>query len=415
MNQQVVEKPGYQVLLLFSALFFFGMSLANAPVLLWVSLLPLLGWQITQWKHIEYKFSMVAVMLAYAAWAYLSLVWTPETDETLKFLKREVMIPFVIFILFFNCYHKRLWTFIFGGSLLGLVALVLLTVNHYKLHVAWFQWADHYFPGVGDTSTFMVLLIPTFILWLHLSAKVSSKLLAVLGIIGIVYTGYMTLNRMIWPAIAVSLFIYTSLSLWYTESPWIKKMKWPFLLTGLVLFILVASFAAFTAKNHVQKHEDAVEHVANVMESDARWPIWGYWTRLISQKPIVGYGYGRDVALRHANVKMTAKEKIYVRPGFHGHNIFLNQLSQLGVIGLILFVFMFWVLGKQYVRGLNGKETKIYAIIGLTLMAGYFAKNMTDDFYTRQNLYYFWAMNGVLLRAIFHAREVADARAVGAE
>jgi O-antigen ligase len=384
------------------------MSLANAPALLWLSLVPILVWQLSYWKDTRVKWEVVIAMLAYAIWAYLSLIWTPEFNETLKFLKREVFLPFVIFILFFNIYHKRIWPFLFTGAWLGLATLVLLTLNHYRFNVPWLQQADHYFPGVGDTSTYMVLLIPIFILWFQIGDKITIKLIAILGIIGVIYTGYMTLNRMIWPAIAVSLFLFVSLSIRYSDNQKIRPLKWPFLIVSLLMFIMIASFAAFTAKNHVQKHEDAVEHVANVMESDARWPIWGYWVKLIAAKPLFGYGYGRDIALRHSNIKMSVKEKRNVQPGFHGHNILLNQLSQLGVVGLILFLSLFWTLGRQYWNGLYDKESRVYALIGLTLMAGYLAKNMTDDFYTRQNLYYFWAMNGVLLRAIMDGRNEND-------
>jgi len=181
---------------------------------------------------------------------------------------------------------------------------------------------------------------------------------------------------------------------------------------SMLVLVLLISFVSVTLKHKIRPGESSMVHVDTVVDHDPRWKIWSYWVLMIEKKPFLGYGYGKEIALRHSPIPISDDDRSIITLGIHGHNVFLNELSQLGITGLVLFLIMLYLLGRQYWKVLNYHQGKIYGIVGLTLMMGYFSKNITDDFYTRQNLYFFWAMNGCLLRAIYNVSIVKD---VGSE
>jgi O-antigen ligase len=91
-------------------------------------------------------------------------------------------------------------------------------------------------------------------------------------------------------------------------------------------------------------------------------------------------------------------------PVRHGHNLLLNIAVQLGVVGVGLFVAVLALLAREYARFLAEPAIAPLGVIGLALLAGFLAKNFTDDFLHRHNAQVFWALNGMLLGLARRAR-----------
>jgi hypothetical protein len=65
--------------------------------------------------------------------------------------------------------------------------------------------------------------------------------------------------------------------------------------------------------------------------------------------------------------------------------------------GLLALCALLAALGLAHARNLARPATRLAGAIGLALLAGFVAKNLTDDFFNRHNALVFWALNGMLI------------------
>jgi O-antigen ligase len=77
---------------------------------------------------------------------------------------------------------------------------------------------------------------------------------------------------------------------------------------------------------------------------------------------------------------------------------------QLGLAGLAVFAALLLALAREYLRLARNPGLAPLGILGITLLTGFLAKNLTDDFFYRHNAVVFWAMNGMLLGLASRAR-----------
>jgi O-antigen ligase len=84
---------------------------------------------------------------------------------------------------------------------------------------------------------------------------------------------------------------------------------------------------------------------------------------------------------------------------WHAHNIFVAQVLQTGAIGLALFVGLLITLAARFVSYFRQTDDAlaIAGVVGLSLLAGFIAKNMTDDFLFRSNAKEWWALLAIVM------------------
>ena len=73
-------------------------------------------------------------------------------------------------------------------------------------------------------------------------------------------------------------------------------------------------------------------------------------------------------------------------------------------IGLGVFVLLLAALAREHWRWVRDPRVAPLGIVGLTLLAGFVVKNLTDDFLHRHSALLFWAMNAMLLGLAQRAR-----------
>ncbi len=105
--------------------------------------------------------------------------------------------------------------------------------------------------------------------------------------------------------------------------------------------------------------------------TEKRLDIWSQGIKVITERPIFGHGAGVE------NIWNILKKQGIDIP--HMHNIFIQILSEGGIIGLIIFIGIIWqILRTAFVL----IEEESYAhIVGITLIAfiiGFLATGMTD-------------------------------------
>jgi O-antigen ligase len=254
---------------------------------------------------------------------------------------------------------------------------------HWLAHGNWVINGPH--GGVGDYSTYLILVLP-FLLLAAIKApikKFPSNLVWLLLPI-LLMGGYLTLNRAFWPALIVVSTIFGLLYFFRTNSPRINKR-----IIGIAILLGILAVTQFIS---VVKHKAAptgtdAEIVTKAMQEDPRISLWKFAIKDIRERPLTGAGFGRGAW----------------RQPFHGylhaHNLFLDYALQMGVGGLLALMLLFWAIGREFWMLYRAKDSDIslIGIVGLALLCGVIAKNMTDDFFVRQHALLFWALVGMCL------------------
>jgi O-antigen ligase len=205
-------------------------------------------------------------------------------------------------------------------------------------------------------------------------------------------TARLTENRMVWIALAVvfATAAATSAVRWpqtFMRSPW----RW---LAPVAALMVVLGFA-FAGAARERAVADFPPHtsVEATIKADPRIRLWHQLVERIGDRVWQGYGFGRriqaeEIATDLADLQLT-----------HAHNLFVSQWLQTGAIGLGLFVAMLGAIGATFVRYVRARDDVLafVGVVGLSLMAGFVVKNLTDDFLFRSNAKEFWAMIAILL------------------
>ena len=110
---------------------------------------------------------------------------------------------------------------------------------------------------------------------------------------------------------------------------------------------------------------------------------------IVRSHPLTGIGYGkRTFSLYYPDV-------IEVR---HAHNIFLNTAVELGIIGLILFVSMLVIVGKDFIQAIKREPEYNRRLIlsGIfASLAGFLTLNLFDYMYHGWPGQMFWMLIGI--------------------
>jgi O-antigen ligase len=206
----------------------------------------------------------------------------------------------------------------------------------------------------------------------------------------IVISAYFTLNRTVWIGLGVEVLLVGGLLIVRTRTPaaWSPRAK---LVSGLVALAMVAGAAI--AVSAVQEKREAVG--GKSLAKDTRLALWPEILERIGERPLTGYGFGRGLLRRPLQTEFRDLDAFL----WHAHNIFLEQLVQLGMPGLLLFLLLLAALLREGWRAARDAND-FHAACGIALIAvvaGMLVRNMTDTLFVRQNALLFWGVVGTLL------------------
>jgi O-antigen ligase len=130
------------------------------------------------------------------------------------------------------------------------------------------------------------------------------------------------------------------------------------------------------------------------LSMDLRPRIWTIACDVIAERPLLGHGFGREIKEPRYRAEIGQEGYEFAT---HGHNVFVNAAVSLGFVGLAALLLLLVALASAHVRLLGHGETRVLGALGLSLLAAFVAKNLTDDFFNRHNALVFWALHGMLL------------------
>lgn len=330
----------------------------------------------------------------WAGMALLSLTWSIDPVFSLTEIKVEIGYGMLAFLSFYVLTRDPdSWKILQRALLAGLaITFLLVAIRAYQLGHApsgndW-DWQH----GYVSYSTYLIIAMP--FLYLSLLGVMDKRLKTMAWMLLPIYLGvaYLTANRMFWVSFGLVFMIFLIGS--WRKMPDARSRRKLFL-AGAAGIVLTG--ATFFSVMQIKAPEAALTGttVATTFGDSERYVIWHYWLDRIAERPLGGVGFGRD--LPHL---------VYIKPAewppfwfAHAHNMFLNYALQLGIPGLMVFLFLLGTMGKEFWRCYrsNDKETWLIGLAGLALLAAFISKNMTDDLFWRTDALFFWASTGILI------------------
>lgn len=347
---------------------------------------------------------------AFASWSVLalaSLAWSADPLHTREELRAETLYSTLAFGVFFLAATspdrwRQWWIALIAGTLLTLVASAFQQGSGIAL------WRHSPDGGIGPFSTHLVIVAPLLVAFvcpapwgLRRSVPALAAALAMLvAAAWLTSNAWTPPNRIVWPSllavVAVAILAGRRAAGFSLDHlPGLKRT----LALGAILIVL-AFVAAIAAKNE-RFYPNDPSGLSSV-ERDLRPRLWSVAWNEWKAAPWLGHGFGREI---RASAFLPETAQILGHPPVrHGHNLLLNIALQLGVVGVGLFVAVLVLLAREYARFLAEPAVAPLGVIGLALLAGFLAKNFTDDFLHRHNAQVFWALNAMLLGLAQRAR-----------
>jgi O-antigen ligase len=342
------------------------------------------------WREMP-KLPLIAGWAAWMICAGISVVYARNHTVALSEYRYEVLYTFGTWATCYTLARRH-----GGARWLGRV-VVAATLVALVLGIALFvpgqPWFDlGRYGDVGTVSTFLVTVLPVFLLFAlrskpHSAARVGALAVAA----GCLAAGFLTLNRMFWLATAAEITIFALLSMRY----WNSRFRTASMLAVGAIVALLAAIEVFTTSESRIALAAPGTGVWEFLSGDPRGDLWPFATSEIALHPWIGSGLGkwssREVFIAHFNDPLL----------MHAHNMFLNRALETGVPGLLAFILLIGQVALAFWRVARSADPGIAEIgaAGLALVAGVVIKNLTDDFFVRQNALLFWSLVGAGLGA----------------
>ena len=321
-----------------------------------------------------------------------SLAWSIDPDYTAAELRREILYGGIAFIVFFAGTREpaqlHLWMkVLFAGALvLGVGEWI-----HFLRPDG--QRATSFGLGPGPFSTHVAILAPLLVLFawrppVGMGWRNGAMLALGMALLGAGVAGD---SRFLWVALLASAVVaFAVYRMQAPSTPATLGVQRAF----IALLVLLPVFMAGSAEYKVRYYP----HAASTLESlalDERPLIWRIAGGKALETPIMGHGYGREIVGRDLSEKLAAAGQTI--PYYHGHNVFLDTVIELGIVGLAVFSAFLVSLAIAFAGARRVENGLPLAITGLAMLSGYLVKDMTDDFFFRPNSLVFWAIAGMLL------------------
>lgn len=311
-----------------------------------------------------------------------SLSYTVDFVYTAGELKNELGYTMMAFFAFFVVAADRTAAAtLFRAAAIGLVLIGSWATVGWAGNGFWWDESGRY-GGIGVFSTYLVTIVP-ILAWLTLEDLRSAMRRVAMGLLLFaLFLAVISMQRAAWPALALQALVV----LGYVFRRRLVHIGWRGV-AGMAIVVVLAGAAGLQFIHHQRVS------TPGQLADDVRVAYWPRAAATIAEHPLAGAGFGRRVTYK-AYPELTPAN---VTDLWHAHNVLLNYGLQLGVPGMIAFVwllsafaYLFWQAAAQGF-GWAG-------VAGLALICGVLMRNQFNDFFVRDMSLLFWAIMGVLVR-----------------
>lgn len=263
----------------------------------------------------------------FIVWGLVSTIWALDIPRLVEasLLLAQLMVLYVVVINLVNSV-RRVQIILAIITAVSLV-LALLTISRVPSAGLFGERVDLGQISVGDVNAQAAHLLPSLTLLMVLfSRRVQSaqKLLLLLGLSVVVLAILATSSRgaMVSLAVILVLGVIVDRSLWQVALP------------ALLIGSLAVPFLPHTF----------VERLGSIVtlsdRAAGRVDIWLVAVQIIRSHPVFGVGLGGFAKAFDRHVSETPGMSLEIGRGRASHNILLNVQSELGIVGLVLFVIL---------------------------------------------------------------------------
>jgi O-antigen ligase len=330
---------------------------------------------------------------AWIAWAVVAAISVALAHDrhALDEFSHEVVYTFAAFATWYFLARRAGGARWLAYTLMGvLIAVLALGTLRYARVSTWFDLGEY--GDVGSLSTFFVTILPLLLfLALHSRAHSAERIGAVALVAGCLTAGFLTLNRMFWFAAAAEIMIFAMSSMRYWQTS--RRELW---MAGVVAIVAVLAITEVLLASQSRIALAAPgTGIWDFVVEDPRGDLWRFAARAIAEHPLLGTGIGKWSS------RALFDAQFHDPMLLHAHNMFLNRALETGLPGLAAFVVLLGAVAIAFRRMARSDDTVTAAIgaAGLALVFGVVLKNLTDDFFIRQNAMLFWSLTGAALGA----------------
>ena len=333
-------------------------------------------------------------MLMFAVVVFLSSIEhidTPLTRESLKF--------FIGYCLFGFCLGTISNMSIIRSKRFSLIWIVFIA--GFLIYAIYDQWPlinrRFYITGIKNqrivNNAQIGLLFYFFALCvlfkIHSSTKIIEKIVIITLWMTCFIVGFYTGSRTAFLAHLISFVIY----LFYYSHVNLKKI-YPLILTVLVIvitFVLLANVNKSIKTRYLKALEDAKNIAKNLVSNetssrpvDIRLQIWKDALNKFKKNPVLGAGFGISYHVKNSR-----------RTWVHPHNIILEILTELGIVGLCIFLILFGLISKRAVsiyKQISVDSRMVFLFYPLSLIFFFLYSSLHSDLSTEYFKWYFAGM-----------------------
>jgi O-antigen ligase len=333
-----------------------------------------------------------------AVWLLLagaSSVWSPSAEDALKAVVYEIILPAgAFYCAYLVSRQPASYRSLYAAVIAGAAALaVFIAIPRVVDGLAKGSGLFYYYPEEGVTTTLCIYGLP-FGLLLAREADRFVRSFGYFGIACIATAGMAGENRMFWLSAVAVLAAF-----WAWQWRLFSFKQRMAIAAALILGAALAVSIALHLRVYGSTPLALVAH-------DNRPAAWREWGKIASDAAILGYGFGLK------SIYSVGKEKLPAafaqrnpEMQIHSHNILLNIVLQVGLVGLAVFVWLLASLVQEAWRAREGPEQCALGAALVALVVALLTKNATDDFNHHAGVIAFWAYAGVLMGRLYGLRD----------
>ena len=332
-------------------------------------------WQ--KFSSSPWMLSMIGLLFLYA----LGMLWGTNHENAGWIIQKSALLLLlpILYTLEFN--HKEvkysLYAFLSAASLSSVIALMINMgwIKHLFKYSSFFtkNWNNPAFMPYTDHNIFLAfsLLIAFFLLFNGYANKKLRRVLIFLSVLFVVSL-YTENGRSGQRAFTLMFILFSFLAFW-------NKKR--FLAFSILILLLINLSAYFFSSNfnlriksvQTQMNELDENKVNNI---NTRYYLLNYTIDKIKKKPLLGYGTGSFVEefssiSEHAKLVLADEHKT-------PHNNFLFIWFELGLVGLLVFLSIFFFQLKAYKSLNQGYFRMIFPFVFLVIM-------LSDSYFQNHN------------------------------
>ncbi|MBI5199205.1 MAG: O-antigen ligase family protein [Nitrospirae bacterium] len=354
-------------------------------------LFPLLLWIIKMFLQKRLLFSRTPLdlpIVAFFLWGLTSIVTATDFRYSLDEIRGEMGTYFLLFYLIANNLQDE-------ERMKGMIKILMLgvfTLSFYGV-MEFLQRENRSLTDVikinsltVDLGVYLVLTVPVIFILHGLSNSIKEKVFISIVILVSLFALYLTHNRAAWVAFIVQVILLAGI-----------KRKWKTLSAIILIVVTLIVIVTLTSFKDILIHRVPVLSTTGEMvdreTAQSRLVIWKEGIDKIKAHPFTGIGYGRE-SFKKAfpdNPVMLGDKGLW-----HSHNIFIEIALEIGVPGLIIFLWLLYSLTRTIIKGM--KTTGFGKVLMTSLfivLIGFLIRNQFDHIYIDDTALMFWFLMGM--------------------